>query len=119
MRDRRVPKSVLCILAALAAIGQDDDRAVLLAMAAVEATRSVDGTVLPEALDALRATIGSHRIDARLDAGGGERVPTLDEVLDAFGQRIAFNLEIKCEPDRGPYPGLEEALGASGVTPTM
>ena len=43
-----------------------------------------------------------------LDAGGGERVPTLDEVLDAFGDRIPFNLEIK-QGQRGPYPGLEEA----------
>ena len=30
-----------------------------------------------------------------LDAGGGERVPTLDEVLDRFGERIPFNLELK------------------------
>jgi glycerophosphoryl diester phosphodiesterase len=44
-----------------------------------------------------------------LDAGGGEPAPTLDEVLDGFGQRIAFNLEIKSEPGRGPYPGLEAA----------
>jgi len=30
-----------------------------------------------------------------LDAGEGECVPTLDEVLDAFGSRIPFNLELK------------------------
>jgi len=30
-----------------------------------------------------------------LDAGGGEVVPTLDEVLDGFGSRIPFNLELK------------------------
>ena len=41
-----------------------------------------------------------------LDAGGGERVPTLDEVLDGFGARIPFNLELK-QSGRGPYPGLE------------
>lgn len=44
----------------------------------------------------------------QLDAGRGQKVPTLDEVLDAFGDRIPFNLEIKCEA-RGPYPGLEAA----------
>jgi glycerophosphoryl diester phosphodiesterase len=41
-----------------------------------------------------------------LDAGGGERIPTLDEVLDGFGAQIPFNLELK----RGvcaTYPGLE------------
>jgi glycerophosphoryl diester phosphodiesterase len=49
-----------------------------------------------------------------VDAGEGERIPTLDEVLDAFGARIPFNLELKCSA-RGPYPGLEErALEAVG-----
>jgi len=43
-----------------------------------------------------------------LDAGGGERVPELDEVLDRFGARIPFNLEIK-RGRRGEYPGLEAA----------
>jgi glycerophosphoryl diester phosphodiesterase len=47
-----------------------------------------------------------------LDAGFGERVPTLDEVLDRFGERIAFNLEIK-RGTRSDYPGIEAlALGA-------
>ena len=43
-----------------------------------------------------------------LDAGGGERVPTLDELLDGFGARIALNLELKrgCQ---GPYAGLPAA----------
>jgi glycerophosphoryl diester phosphodiesterase len=43
-----------------------------------------------------------------LDAGGGERVPTLEEALDAFGPRIAFNLELK-RGVRGEHPGLEGA----------
>jgi glycerophosphoryl diester phosphodiesterase len=30
-----------------------------------------------------------------LDAGDGQRVPTLDEVLDRFGSAIPFNLEFK------------------------
>ncbi len=44
----------------------------------------------------------------RLDAGDGERVPTLDEVLDAFGDRIPFNIELK-RGTRDDYEGLEEA----------
>lgn len=43
-----------------------------------------------------------------LDAGGGERVPTLDELLDGFGDRIPLNLELK-QGGRGPYLGLEGA----------
>ena len=47
-----------------------------------------------------------------LDAGAGVRVPTLDEVLDGFGPRIPFNLELK-QARGGPYPGLEaRALAA-------
>jgi glycerophosphoryl diester phosphodiesterase len=45
-----------------------------------------------------------------LDAGGGERVPVLAEVLDRFAARIPFNLELK-QGSRATYPGLpEEAL---------
>lgn len=46
----------------------------------------------------------------RLDAGDGERVPLLAEVLDRFATRIPFNLELK-RGTRGAYPQLErEAL---------
>jgi glycerophosphoryl diester phosphodiesterase len=44
-----------------------------------------------------------------LDAGAGERIPTLDEVLDRFGSQIPFNLEIK-DGAEGVYPGLEAAV---------
>lgn len=47
-----------------------------------------------------------------LDAGGGERVPTLDELLDGFGSRIAFNLELK-RGSAGRYEGLEAAALAA------
>ena len=47
-----------------------------------------------------------------LDAGNGEKVPTLDEVLDAFGKRIPFNLELK-QGTRGPYLGMAEATVAA------
>jgi len=43
-----------------------------------------------------------------LDAGGGQRVPTLDEVLDRFGERIPFNLELK-RANSTTYEGLERA----------
>jgi glycerophosphoryl diester phosphodiesterase len=53
-----------------------------------------------------------------IDAGQGERIPTLDEVLDGFAKRIPFNLEIKWGAS-GDYQGLEartlEALAARGL----
>jgi glycerophosphoryl diester phosphodiesterase len=45
-----------------------------------------------------------------LDAGQGERVPMLHEVLDRFGDRIPFNLEIKHSDARGQYVGLEQVV---------
>ncbi len=55
------------------------------------------------------ATIAQVRA---LDAGGGERVPLLHEVLDEFGPQIPLNLELKVGT-RGAYAGLEaEALAA-------
>ncbi len=43
-----------------------------------------------------------------LDAGAGEPVPTLEEVLDGFAERIPFNLELK-RGTQADYPGLEKA----------
>ena len=47
-----------------------------------------------------------------LDAGDGQVVPTLDEVLDQFGSRIAFNLEFK-SGSNADYAGIEEAVFAA------
>ena len=47
-----------------------------------------------------------------LDLGGGSRIPTFDEVLDAFGQTIAFNVELK-RGGHGLYAGLEAAAVAA------
>lgn len=48
----------------------------------------------------------------QLDAGGGEPVPTLDEVLDRFGGSIPFNLELK-QAGAAPYEGLPAAALAA------
>jgi glycerophosphoryl diester phosphodiesterase len=57
-----------------------------------------------------------------LDAGAGEPVPTLDEVLDGFATRIPFNLELK-RGKQADYAGLEratlEAVNQRGLLPRM
>ena len=84
-----------------------------------------DGAVVVTHDENLASLGGSGEIAAAtlaevraLDAGGGERVPTLDEVLERFGERIAFNLELK-RGTRADYPGLErlalEALERRGL----
>ncbi len=55
--------------------------------------------------EVLDATLAELR---ELDAGQGERIPTLDETLDQLATRIPFNLELK-QSSRGPYPELPAA----------
>ncbi len=62
----------------------------------------------PQGLDAPEIGAATLAEVRALDLGGGARVPTFDEVLDAFGPRIALNVELK-RGGGGPYPGLEAA----------
>lgn len=66
------------------------------------------GEIADATLDQIRA----------LDAGGGAQVPTLDEMLDAFGSKIDWNLELK-KGTRAEYDGLEaiaiEAVRSRGI----
>ena len=58
-----------------------------------------------------RGEIGDATLEEirALDAGDGQCVPTLDEVLDEFADKIPFNLELK-RGSAGCYPGLEAAV---------
>jgi glycerophosphoryl diester phosphodiesterase len=82
-------------------------------MIEIDLHRTRDGAIVVTHDEVLQGLGGRGEIaDASLaeiralDAGGGERVPTLDEVLEHFGARIPFNLELK-QSTRGPYAGLE------------
>jgi glycerophosphoryl diester phosphodiesterase len=84
-------------------------------MIEIDLHRTRDGAI-PVTHDASLAHLGGRGeiADATLaevralDAGGGERVPLLQEVLDEFGARIPFNLELKVGA-RGAYGGLVAA----------
>ncbi|MCY3811926.1 MAG: glycerophosphodiester phosphodiesterase family protein [Gammaproteobacteria bacterium] len=62
-----------------------DERLLVIHDADVERTTNGRGKVATTTFAALR----------RLDAGDGERIPTLDEVLEAVPTRIAVNIELK------------------------
>ena len=88
-------------------------------MIEIDLHRTRDGAIVITHDEDLSGLGGSGAIedatlaDVRaLDAGGGERVPTLDETLDRFGARIPFNLELK-RGARGVYAGLEQAALAA------
>lgn len=89
-----MPENTLAGFRHAAALGVDaveldvhsaDGRLVVIHDARVERTTNGAGAVASLSFAALRA----------LDAGAGERIPTLGEVLDALPQRIGVNVELK------------------------
>lgn len=70
-REARTAKARELAAAAVANLEVDPERSILLAREAIETTRSVDGTVLFEAEDALhRATVASRVVDVVPGLGG-------------------------------------------------
>lgn len=103
-------------------------------MIEIDLHRSLDGVVVIHHDAELARLGGEGAIEdrtaaelARLNAAPGaavhEAIPTLLDVLEAFGDRIEFNLEIKVDRSGAPYRGLEEAvvteLEARGLLPRM
>ena len=57
--------------------------------------------------------VGAHTLAElrELDAGGGEKIPLLEEVIELCRDRVGLVIEAKQNPI--PYPGLEEKLVAT------
>ncbi|HLA92193.1 MAG TPA: BTAD domain-containing putative transcriptional regulator [Actinomycetota bacterium] len=70
--EARVSRARELAAAAVANLDVDAERSILLAMAAVDTTRSVDGSVLPEAEDALHRAVGASRIVRSFPGVGGD-----------------------------------------------
>jgi glycerophosphoryl diester phosphodiesterase len=85
-------------------------------MIEVDLHRTRDGAVVV-AHDADLESIGGvgeiagadFRAVRALDAGQGEQIPVLEEMLGAFGDQIPFNLEFK-RSSGGPYGGMAEIV---------
>lgn len=78
----------------------------------------IDSEISQVTLAALRrAARAAH--EKSDDAQPYEEIPTLAEMLDAFGLQIPFNLEIKTDTHHRPYPGLQslalEAVRERGI----
>lgn len=83
-----------------------DGHLVVIHNATVDATTDGQGKVAEMTLDQLK----------RLDAGAwyseefaGQRIPTLDEVFDSFGDNLLINVEIKSPPESVDRLGKELA----------
>ena len=70
-RERRTAVARGLASAAVANLEVDAERSVLLALEAVDHTRAADGSVLPEAEDALHRAVGASRIGLRVPGLGG------------------------------------------------
>ena len=70
-REARVASARELAAAAVSNLDVDPERSILLAMEAIRRTRSVDGTVLPEAEEALHLAIGASRVVRTLTGLGG------------------------------------------------
>jgi WD40 repeat protein len=71
-RESRIATARQLAAAAEANLEQDPERAILLAIEAIETTRSVDGSVLPEAESALHHAVMTSRIVLSVPGVGGE-----------------------------------------------
>ena len=70
--EARVSQARELAAAAVANLDVDAERSILLAIQAVDTTRSVDGSVLPEARDALHRAVGASRIEKSIPGVGGD-----------------------------------------------
>ncbi len=70
-RERRIAIARELASAAVASLDVDAERSVLLALEAVDETRSADGSVLPEAEEALHRAVVASRIVLRVPGLGG------------------------------------------------
>jgi WD40 repeat protein/class 3 adenylate cyclase len=71
-REGRLAAARELAAAAVANLDVDPERSILLAMEAVKRTRSVDGSVLPEAEEALHRAVGASRIVSSFPGAGGD-----------------------------------------------
>ena len=69
--EARVAAARELAAAAVAELDVDPERSILLAMEAVDTTRSVDGSVLPVAAEALHRAVGASRIEQSIPGVGG------------------------------------------------
>jgi len=70
-REARTASARELAAAAVSNLEVDPERSVLLAMAAIDETRSADGTVVPEAVEALHRAVTSSRVVMSAPALGG------------------------------------------------
>ncbi len=105
--SRQAPENTLLAVSRALALGADgieidvyavEGELVVIHDARLERTTNGRGRISASSLDYLRS----------LDAGGGERIPLLREVLDLVDRRAVVNVELKGPETAGPTAALLE-----------
>jgi WD40 repeat protein/class 3 adenylate cyclase/energy-coupling factor transporter ATP-binding protein EcfA2 len=107
--------------ASVASLESDPERSVLLALEAIDRTRSVDGTVLPEAWEALHRAVTASRI-VRFEPGIGGAVDwSPNGVFVTEGPEDTGEIEIRDvetgEPVLPPFHGHDVDLNEAMFSP--
>lgn len=107
-REARIATSRELAAAAVANLEVDAELSVLLAGEAVEATRSSDGTVLPEAEDALHRAVGASRLEVVVPGVGGILAWSPKGVFVTEGPEGAGTIDIRdAETGKNALPPFE------------
>jgi WD40 repeat protein/DNA-binding SARP family transcriptional activator len=95
-RESRIASARALAAAAEANLGVDAERSILLALAAVHATRSSDGTVLPEAEEALHRAVTASRVVLTVPGLGGSLAWSPDgSIFVTEGQENTGQIDIR------------------------
>jgi WD40 repeat protein/DNA-binding SARP family transcriptional activator len=99
-REARVATARELSAASVANLDVDPERSILLALEAVHATRSVDGSVLPDAEDALHRAVNASRIVLRVPGlGGSLSWSPIGDVFVTEGPEFTGMLDIRSASD--------------------
>ena len=111
-REARVATARELAAAAVANLEVDPELSVLLASEAVDTTRSSDGTVLPEAEDALHRALGASRLEMVVPGVGGILAWSSKGVFVTEGPEGAGIIDIRdAETGRSALPPLDGHVG--------
>ena len=121
-REARIAGARELAAAAVANVGVDPERSILLAMEAIRRTRSVDGSVLPEAEDALHQAIGASRVVDTVPGLGGSVAWSSKGVFVTEGPEGSGIVDIRDghtrEADIPPYQGHDGDINDVAFDPS-
>jgi WD40 repeat protein/DNA-binding SARP family transcriptional activator len=94
-REATISRAREMASAALANLGHDPELGILLAMEAVDVTRSIDGSVLPEAEDALHRAVTSSRVVITLPGVSGPVASSADGIIATTSQDALGTVDLR------------------------